>query len=149
MTSRSSTPRQRPLPEAGFTLLEMIVAIAVIGLALAVVASFMPRRHAALDVAVASDSIAQTLRAARSRALAQQRPVVVTVARNGQGYAVDGISQPLPAGIGLRSSGSGIVRFAPDGSASPAAILISADGRSLLLRVDWLTGLVHAADTPR
>jgi len=131
--------------QAGFTLIEMIVVIAVLGLALSVVASFAPRRHAGLDLASAADGLAETLRTARTQAIVRQSPVLFTPAADGRGYAVDGAFRALPPDVVLTSAVP--IRFAPDGSASGGVLrLAGADGRGRLLRLDWLTGQASVAD---
>ena len=62
---------------AGFTLLETVVVVVVLGLMLTILAGFVPRRPARLELANAADTVAATLRLARARAIAFGRPVTV------------------------------------------------------------------------
>ncbi len=148
MTWRSNAGGRGAAPArpAGFTLIETIVVIAVLGLALSVVASFVPRNHAALDLNTAADSVAEALRDARARAIAAQRDVTVAAAGQGHAYSVDSAVKPLPADVTLTAAAP--VRFAPDGSASGGTLRLDAGARSRVLRIDWLTGQVSAADAP-
>jgi len=140
MTSRSSG-RSR-----GFTLIEILVVLVIMGLALAIVAGFLPRGHVGLDLATSADQLAGTLRLARTRAIATQQPVVFAAAADGHGFLIDGKAQALPRSVVLSLPGAAWIRFAPDGSSSGGAIRLSAGTLSRTLRVDWLTGRTVVAD---
>ncbi len=126
----------------GFTLIEVIAVIAILGLALSVVASFAPRRHGGLDLVNAADGLVETLRSARAKAIARQTPVLFAPTTDGRGYAVDGIVRALPAAIVLTAETA--IRFAPDGSSSGGVLRLASDGSARVLRVDWLTSQVSA-----
>lgn len=129
---------------AGFTLIEMLVALAILGLATAVVAGFLPRNHATLDLTAAADGLADTLRGASARAMARQVPVMFTASADGHGYALDGATAQLPPDVTILLPAP--IRFAPDGSASGGEARLAAGSRMRVLRVDWLTGQVSVAD---
>jgi len=128
MTSRSN--------EHGFTLFEMIVTLAVLGLALALVVGNAPHRGGRLDLEAAAGGVAQALRAARLRAIAEQRSVVVTARE-----------MIPPAGTALTMAPPRIA-FAPDGSASGGVLRVSARGGARVVTVDLLTGQVAVAVPP-
>src|ERR1700722_5109848 len=60
----------------GFTLIELAVVLAIMGLMLALVVTRGPMRGPALQTHAAAAQIVQGLRAARARAIAQNRPVI-------------------------------------------------------------------------
>jgi general secretion pathway protein H len=130
----------------GFTMIEMIVVIAVLGLALSVVVGFAARGHPGLDLASAADGLAGTLRSARVRAITRQSTVMFTPLAAGRGYAIDGVVHSFPADVSL-TAGAGI-RFAPDGSSSGGVLRLATGGRAKVLQVEWLTGQVRIADAP-
>lgn len=121
--------------QAGFTLLEMLVTIAVMALVLAMAANFMQPRSHRLETEIAARQVAQAMRAARGQAIASGAPVVFALPRLPAWLAVS--LQAPPGGIS----------FAPDGSASGGRVLLDGDGPELVISVDWLTGRVdiHAA----
>jgi general secretion pathway protein H len=142
--------------QAGFTLIEMIVVLVVLGLALGLVLARGPMHSPSLDARMAAREVGQALRLARSRAIAQDQSVSVWLDVVARVVRVDG-SPPevLPGGIGVAvASPAGqamagrlvSIRFAPDGSSSGGLIVL---GRKPFVRqvvVDWLTGRVSVDD---
>ena len=61
--------------QSGFTLLEMIIVIAVLGMALGLVVTRGPMRSQTMEMQAAVNQVAQGLRVARSRAIANNAPV--------------------------------------------------------------------------
>jgi general secretion pathway protein H len=143
--------------EAGFTLLEMIVVLAVLGLMAGLVVARGPSRSPALDLRAAASELAQALRGARARAIATDRLVMVRMDPRAHRFAVDDAPpRTLPAALALRlvpdPEGSpeegaadrpGGIGFAPDGSSTGGRIDLAAGARHLVLTIDWLTGRVR------
>jgi general secretion pathway protein H len=131
---------------AGFTLIETLVVLVILGLALSIVAGFLPRRNSTLELAAASQRVVSTLRLARGRAIAESRPVTVTATRDGHGVAVDGVAQAVAAVVVISMTGPAVIRFAPDGSASGGGIRVQGAKRAELVGVNWLTGRISVTD---
>lgn len=131
----------------GFTLIETLVVLVILGLALSIVAGFIPKGHGTLDLATNADGLANTLRLARSRAIARQQPIVFAAVPGGHGYVLDGVARPLPSTLILSMVGTPAIRFAPDGSSSGGTVVLAAGNMTRTLRVDWLTGRVSVGDT--
>jgi general secretion pathway protein H len=145
--------------QAGFTLLEVLVVVAVIGLALGLVAQRGPARSPSLEAREAAGEVALALRQARGLAIATNRRVtfVLDVARHA--YRIgDGPVRPLPPAIDLamtaasgeagESRTASGIGFSPDGSSSGGRIRVAAGSVRRLVAVDWLTGRVTVADAP-
>nr|WP_294554073.1 GspH/FimT family pseudopilin [uncultured Rhodopila sp.] len=132
-------------PPPGFTLIEILVVLAILGLALSIVAGFAPMGRSALDLAAATDTLTNTLRLARVQAITRQQPVLFTLPAGGQGYAVDGTARALPNDVNA-SMDRAAIRFTPDGSSSGGTIRLTGGGRVRWLRVEWLTGRVSASE---
>jgi general secretion pathway protein H len=137
----SETPRA-----TGFSLIEILVVLVILGLALAIVAGFAPRGYTTVDLATGADGLANTLRLARAQAITRQQPVTFAAMAGGRSYAVDGESQLLPAALSM--AGTPVIRFSADGSCSGGAIRLAAGGQTRLVRVDGLTGRVSVGNAP-
>lgn len=139
--------------EAGFTLLELMVVLAVLAL-LAGVGMPMLRRPAGADAATAARDVAGALARTRAEALRQGRPASFALdAGQGRFRAADGSGGSLPAGLAVRMTGAadrtggdvGAITFYPDGGASGGRIVLAGRGRDAVLEVDWLTGAIRRA----
>jgi general secretion pathway protein H len=137
--------RASPGRANGFTLIEMIVVLVILGLMIGLVVARGPLHSQRLDMEATARGLAGALRVARGQALAQHRPVVVTVTANG--YRVDGEpSHGVPADVAL--SGDAAIRYAPDGSSSGGHIAVQGGTGRVSVAVDWLTGRVSLASEP-
>lgn len=124
--------------QAGFTLIEMIVVIVIIGLVGSLVLVRQPWHSNGLNLEATVRTLTSALRVARSRAIAQDRDVAVVT--RGGGFAVDGGAPlVLPAGEALSAAE---VIFMPDGGSSGATIVLAAGSRRIAISVNWLTGRV-------
>jgi general secretion pathway protein H len=137
--------------DRGFTLIEMLVVIAILAAASAILVARGPARSPGLEARAAASDLAQTLRLGRSRAIAADRPVSVVLDLATHALTLDRAPRPaLPGSVGLAAvmADGSVVRqqavfvFAPDGSASGGQVLLGVGGRRLVVAVDWLTGRV-------
>lgn len=142
----------RGFGQAGFTLLEMLVVIVLLGLALGIVLQRGPVRSPAVELRAVAGEMARTLRQARAQAVATNRTVAIRFDLPGHAYAVDsGERRALPAALsirftsvtpGARTGGAPGIGFAPDGSSSGGFIAFGEGARTVDVTVDWLTGRV-------
>jgi general secretion pathway protein H len=116
--------------ERGFTLLEALVALAILALVWLLVLPALPEGLLRSDLERSARALAGELREARARAVAEQRDVVVRLDR---------------PGVTARATEPGLVRFFPEGGATGAAITLERGGHSYRIEVDWLTGRVALA----
>ena len=139
MPTRASQPR-------GFTLLEMLVVLAILGLTVGLVLARGPMRSAGLEARSAASTIAGALRAARSQAIATDRPVTVLIDPAAHALRI-GAAAPrrLASSVGFTGPANGIT-FAPDGSSSGGRIALATGPMRMEVAVDWLTGRVSVAD---
>jgi general secretion pathway protein H len=156
MTSRAEVRAYRRTGIAGFTLLELIVTLAVLGFALVLITGYRAPWSSALGLTGTAAELASGLRMARSQAIAENRPVAVALDLAGHRYRVgDGRPQPLPANLSIelltvagesRGRTEGNIRFNPDGSSTGGRISLADGRRRIAVGVDWLTGKVAVAD---
>jgi general secretion pathway protein H len=130
----------------GFTLIEMIVVLAILGLMLGLVVSHGPVHSQRLDLDATAQEIARSLRLARSRAIAQNRTVTWLPMRGG--YSLDGgPPRTLPADVALTAAGA--IGFAADGSSSGGLVTLRGGERQIAIALDWLTGRVAIEERSR
>jgi general secretion pathway protein H len=153
---QASMPGNGPAPaQAGFTLIEILVVLAILGVVLGIMIGRGPARSRGLETRAAAGALAQSLRAARAQAIAGDQPVTVVIdpvrhvfaADNGPVRHIDPdldmvILPPALPGPGA----SRLIRFGPDGSSSGGAVVLGSGNRRLGVSVEWLTGKVSVAD---
>jgi general secretion pathway protein H len=150
---KARPPRER---SGGFTLLEVIITLAVLGFALVLVAGYKPPWSSGLGLKGTAAELAAGLRLARSEAILRNHSVAFDVDVIGHRYRIDGgIERRLPANLTIelltiageaRSRGAGDIRFNPDGSSTGGRIVLAGGERRLAVGVDWLTGRVSVAE---
>ena len=162
---RARPPRGREagitLPsEAGFTLIEMIVVLAVLGLVAGLVLARGAPRSAGLEMRAATGAVAQAMRVARTQAILSNRPVLVLFdSRAGTLRVGAATARSLPAGTAMNvvstadlaamqagAGGPAGIAFLPDGSSSGGRVELARGARRARVGVDWLTGRVTVAD---
>ncbi len=148
----------RESAERGFTLLEIMVVLAVLGLVMGLVLSHGPMRSRTLQTRAVAAEVARVLRGARGQAIASDRPIEVVFDLAEHGLRVDGGRlRTLPPQVALsvvatvaQTYGRRLAgfRFDPDGSASGGRIELAEGGLRLRVGVDWFTGRVSITDAP-
>ena len=143
--------------QVGFTLLEVIVVLAIAAILYAIVLAVPFRGATTADLKAAARSLASGLRQAQSTAMTTRRDAVLTIDVEAREYVTSGDTQlrRLPEGIDLKlytaqtevtSERRGSIRFYPDGSSTGGRITVSSGERKYLVDVDWLTGRVSIGD---
>ena len=138
---------------AGFTLIEVIVVMAIAATALALVGSIVFRGPSTQDLKAAARTLASGLRHAQTTAMATRRDALLTLDLDAREYYLpaDARGHKLPDGLELKlftaqseavSEKKGAIRFYPDGSSTGGRITVQAGERKFLVDVDWLTGRV-------
>ncbi len=145
----------------GFTLIELIVVLAIAGLIMAVTPPLLSKAMPGLQLKSTARHIAAGLRFARGRAVAQRTEAVLTLDLEARAVSISGregsLSIPDDLSIELVSAVSeledenlGRIRFFPDGTSTGGRITLGYRGNGYDLDVDWLTGRVSiaAAEVP-
>lgn len=143
---------------AGFTLLEALVVLAIVALVTAGAAyALKPRREPPLDLL--ARAIVAELTLARTQAIVSGEETLVTFDVERRRYWSTGAGrlEALPASISLtltiadaeRRTGTGAIRFFPEGGSTGGKLLLASGETSRLVRVDWLTGRAALAEAQR
>lgn len=142
----------------GFTLLELLVVLAIMGLLLGLAS---PRFHnivPGFELQSSARELAAALRETRGQALERGDPAVLVLDLAGRRYGLGGGSQSkeLPRDIVLEAMTAAEdiseetrrarFRFFPDGSATGGRITLSRGERQYRIDIDWLTGRVEILD---
>ncbi len=125
MSATGSARRGRPVAEAGFTLIEMLVVIAVAGLVAGILFPRVDALIAHQSFRAAESSVLLGLTAARARAIRSGRVNAFAPGADGRSFATaPNDVAALPDGIRL-SATQVAVRFFSDGSSDAATLTLT------------------------
>lgn len=141
----------RPAP--GFTLIELVVVLAILGLAYALVPPLFSGARASAELKGATRQLAAGLRQARNYAVTRRTEAVFTLDVEKRDFTVSGDARTyrLPRQLQLKLVTSqnevvgdkqASIRFYADGSSNGGRITLGSGESSLEIDVNWLTGHV-------
>jgi len=139
----------------GFTLVEMLVVLVIVGLMLALVGSSISRNISGAEMRTAASKVASSLRYTRTQAILRKQEQVFLLDTETRTYQT-GKREPvtLPEGMmvelntarsELTSETAGGIRFYPDGGSTGGNVRLEANGRIYQVNVAWLTGEASVA----
>jgi general secretion pathway protein H len=129
--------------ERGFTLIELIVVLVILGLALSMVLGQGVVRSPTVEFDSAVRQVAGALRLARSRAIADDRMVPVVFAP--RGFQLDQ-ETAIAFAPDISLAGNRLIDFTPDGESSGGQVTLRMGNRQMVIGVDWLTGRVELSE---
>jgi prepilin-type N-terminal cleavage/methylation domain-containing protein len=139
----------------GFTLLELVVVILVLSLVAGISLPAMMRGRTAFQLRASGREVVNLFRYAREKAISEQMPLKVVVDRGQQNLVLsdefggNARSTRLPNHVTIArlflegrevQNEALTIRFLPNGSAEEAQVELRADGSSLRVITDPLTG---------
>jgi general secretion pathway protein H len=132
---------------AGFTLLELLVVLGIVGVVLGTMIIARPNASGTRVDAVARTVLA-TLRLARAQAIERNTEIEVLIdpqthmvgSPQGKWQLPDGVYVVLTFAESEKRGAAGGLRFYPDGQSSGGEISLALGGRNARLTVSWLTG---------
>jgi len=143
----------------GFTLVEMLVVLVVIGLIVSLAPMAFERLLPGRRLDAAARELAGTLRMARSLAIRDDRSRFVVIDVGARTALIDGTrsGQQLPDTVSVDlvvasterpGPETGRIRFYPDGTSTGGEVGLRMDHRSVKVVVDWFNGQVSLFDAP-
>lgn len=137
----------------GFSLIEIIVALVIVGMILAITPLFLPNVIASTETKSAVRELAAGLKYARSQSITKQKETTLTLNVEKKYYQIDKQKNKLtlPEGTKLTlvtarseqdSQDQASIRFFPDGSSTGGRINLGNDKNMYLIDVNWLTGKI-------
>jgi general secretion pathway protein H len=161
LTSATRSERhEHQLVHAGFTLLELLVVLAIASLLIALVPIAFDRLREGTQYRDALRTMQSEMRQARQQAVTQGRAVRFQVDLAGRTYGLVGkVEHPIPEKLQVRATVASVemqanqvaaIQFLPSGGATGGSIdLLRPSGAGTRLKVDWLSGrVVQEALTP-
>jgi len=152
----ANRPSRTGKRDAGYTLVELLVVLAIMGLLLAAAPAIIRAARPGIEVKTAAQMLANDLRAARATAIANNADTWIVVDAEKHAYSVEprGKIKSLPRDAsvllrGPRGEDAGVraaVRFYPDGSSNGGSVGIAAHGRQHWITAHWLTGRITIHD---
>ena len=145
-------PEQRR-GDAGFTLLEMIAALALVALAVSLVMPRLSASRQSLRLRTLAVEMASNMKIARTEAMKTNTDTVFVLDTTNRSYSAAGAvpKKQIPREITVsfesqaaESNGPSRAgfRFRPDGTASGGSIKLQTGANTTAISVDWLTGAV-------
>ena len=141
----------RKLATAGFSMLELLVGMAILAAAALVVLPSAERAISSRTLDAAASELASIARTTRADAVRSGVERRLILDRESRRYWIDGSTAvrrlPSPIGIAMASGtkppttdGVYSIRFLPSGSSSGGRIALSNGSRHVTVVVDWMTG---------
>jgi general secretion pathway protein H len=142
--------RRLSLGDAGYSLLELLVVLAILALATVVAAPHLTQSRGPAVTTIAERVVRDSMRQLRAEAIRSNAETWLRIDADGRtlttssgrrialpGQASIAPAPPLPA--------VGLIRFFPSGRSSGIRWRLSVAGRSKVIAVDWLTGYMRDA----
>ena len=154
MKNEAETARQA---ERGFTLVEMLIVMAIMALILAVVPPLFSGSLSSATLKAAARDVAAGLRSARSEAITLNKEVRFRLDLEAHSFTIgdDKTALSLPPDVDLVlftamsetiDGQVGSIHFFTDGSSTGGGISLIYEDRRFEVMVDWLTGRVTILD---
>jgi general secretion pathway protein H len=140
----------------GFTLLELIVVLVIMGLGFAAIGISLSSGNETTELKATARDMASTLRYAKGQAQLSHQETTLTIDFEENSYSVSGrnkvyeipqtIDTTMHTGQNELTDGKGSIRFFPDGSSSGGWIKLERGKMAWRIDINWLTGQVEIKD---
>ena len=143
--------------ERGFTLIEMLVVLVIMGLIIGLVVARGLSRSPGFLLRSEAAVLASSLSEARGRAIAVDHDINVGISRNPPGLTITGrplVALPPSLTLALLTADGDIdplgrhLVFHPDGGANGGGLLLANEAGRIAIAVAWLTGRISVKPLP-
>lgn len=142
--------------DAGFTLFELLVVMALMAMTVVAVSAFYRPSSSGLQVKAAARIAASRLRDLRAAALSTgtERVAVIDTATRTLHFGTAGAPLPLARSVSMTVTGAESerrspsklgIRFFPNGSSTGGTVRLRSERQAYEIRINWLTGRVATA----
>lgn len=129
-------PRERC--GGGFTLIEVMIVLAILSLMAAIAVPLLSRRAPAATVAAAAVELRAALDTARAAAIAEDRAIVFAAAADG--YRIDGRPYRVASNVAIAIAGGRRIEFYPSGGSSGGRVILTSGASRREIAIGALTG---------
>ena len=141
------------MPPRGFTLVELLVVLAIMTMMLVIAAPYAATALPGVSLTRAAHDVAAGLRTARSLAISRNRETAFRLDLAARRFTVDDgrAARTLDGALDItlvtaraavEDDDVGAIVFYPDGSSTGGRVTLALDERDYHVDVDWLTGRV-------
>lgn len=147
----STVEPSRRTADSGFTILELLVAISIVGLVLAVSVPASGRLYTSMQYREAVRDVITLFASARYKAISSGRAQDVKINPRTRELALNDNIRQLPEAVNLvvhsarelNEQDVGVIRFYPEGGSSGGGVDVEIPERwGVRINVDWLVGRV-------
>lgn len=137
--------------EAGYSLLEMLVILAIVSMFMAAMPTLYTVLVPNFQVRQFAYDIADTARSLRTQAKTNREIHVIQIVEGSNSLLVDGEAMPGPdamvlgfdADFAWNTAYSDRIEFYPNGASSGGTITLEKGGLSIAVKIDWASGRVE------
>ena len=138
--------------QSGFTILEMIISLALIGMLIGISAQLVRGPGGRIEIESSMRGLCRSLRASHALSMARNNDIIFRIDYNKHSYVSDGIQerflskdiimQAITSRYGAQSETLNTITFFPDGSSSGGDIFLTLGNYKAKISVNWLTSEV-------